>query len=558
MRPLGTALALAVQRLMLRTSQTPLRGVWSFAHGLAIRGVARTLALASNGSVYVKGSFGYGDPVYGVSDIDLVVVVPSGDVRAASTVKRRWGRLIKLFPPLRELFHLFIYDSASLRDALSAPCFTFGLADDPPRAGFLGPDPLTDEMGLQERPELYGAPTEWRLVAGRPAGIAPAPDDADNRRFEAWLELQFWWRYLFPVSIDPVGPRLPYLCVKLVAEPARIWLWLTRGQQVFSRVEALEEARRALPSEEEAFRRALELHRRLPHSPEPPLDEFLPHFVRLSSLIAAEIGRQLEPGGATEVQLTGDPHESIVEAGSKPGFEQLPLVDWRARAVPPPPDEVFVITDGDPQSRLDVAAAAIASSDGPYLALRAEQLLVFPAARTGGRSHGADPESGAARWSRVKLRGIQCPMTDPVSFALADHTPAAQFPNADGWSARDSARRAVAEHGAWLAGGRRDGPVRGWVAAQTSGAPQPAVELGRLFTAARAALFLESLHDRPALPLTVRAVGEALGERAEVGRALARETVEAYAAWRVGGSEPADQLVEAFAASVAELPAYRR
>src|SRR5439155_11064241 len=112
----------------------------------------------------------------------------------------------------------------------------------------------------------------------------------------------------------------------------------------------------------------------------PPLDEFLPHFVRLSSLIAAEVRRQLEPGGSTEVQLAGDPRETIVDAGSKPpGGERLPLVDWRARTVPPPPDEVFVVTDGDARARADVAAAATASTDGAYLALRADQLLIFPA-----------------------------------------------------------------------------------------------------------------------------------------------------------------------------------
>jgi hypothetical protein len=408
---------------------------------------------------------------------------------------------------------------------------------------------------------LYGAPTEWRLVAGRPAGIDPAPADADHRRFEAWLELQFWWRYVFPVSIDPVGPRLPYLCVKLVAEPARIWLWLTRGQQVFSRVEALEEARRALPAEEEAFRQALALQHRLPYSPEPPLDEFLPYFVRLSSLIAAELGRQLEPEAATEVQLAGSPSETILSASSKPPDigEQLPLVDWRARTVPPPPDEVFMVTDGDPSARTDVASAAVASSDGPYLALRAGQLMIFPVARAGGRSHGANPESGAARWNRVKLRGIQCPPTDPVSFALADRAPVAQFPNAAGWSARDSARRAVAEHAAWLTNGHRDGHVRGWVAAQTSGLPPPAAALGRLFTAGRAALFLESLDDRPALALTVRAVGDSLAARPQVGRALAQEAVGAYAAWRAeAGPAPSDELVDAFAAAIADLPAYSR
>ena len=144
----------------------------------------------------MKGSFGYGDPVYGISDIDLVVVVPSvpdgSHVRGIARVRTRWSKLIRSFPPLRELFHLFIYDSASLQKAISRPCFTYGLETDPPRAAFLGPEPLADAMGLQERPELYGAPREWRRVAGPPVSLAAPPTDADNRRVSAWLEPDRW------------------------------------------------------------------------------------------------------------------------------------------------------------------------------------------------------------------------------------------------------------------------------------------------------------------------------------------------------------------------------
>ena len=37
------------------------------------------------------------------------------------------------------------------------------------------------------------------------------------------------------------------------------------------------------------------------------------------------------------------------------------------------------------------------------------------------------------------------PITDPVSFALMEGAATAAFPNATGWSARDTARRGVAE-----------------------------------------------------------------------------------------------------------------
>jgi predicted nucleotidyltransferase len=561
---LAEAAAVAAQRVLLRTDQTPMRALWRGAHEVAIRLVAASLARRSRASVFVKGSFGFGDPVYGVSDIDLVVVVPSADERAADAqsvahVKRRWRRIVGLFPPLNELFHIFVYDSRSLRDAASAPCLTFGLDQQPPNAAFFGSRPLADEMGLQERPELYGPTREWRCVAGSRANLSVPPDDVSRRRIASWLELQFWWRYVFPVCVDPRGPRLPYLCVKLVAEPARIWLWLAHGERYFSRVKALHRALQLLPEEEEALRSALELHRALPTSPAPPLGEMLPHLVRLSSLVAGELGHQVEEAGGTMVELHGATGRVITDRGlsSLNDTPWLPLVDWRARTVPPIPDEVFRVTEADPSDPVALAAAALTEHRGEYQALRGDRLLIFPAVRAEGRSRGSEPEEGSARFNRVKLRGIQCPPTDPVSFALANGETSAVFPNVPGWSAHDCAGRAVAEHAAWLAAGHTDGDVRGWISAQTTGAPPSAVSLGRLFTAARAALFLESLPGRPRLALTVDAVGRMLADRDPAKAGAVDDAVAGYAAWRSGhGAEPSSRLVNVFAAIVAELPGY--
>jgi hypothetical protein len=542
---------------------------------LAIRVVAAVFARTNSASVYVKSSFGFGDPVYGISDIDLVIVVPSAhdrvaDARAVANVKRRWSKIVKVFPPLNELFDIHVYDSQSLRDAVSAPCFTFGLDRQPPRAGYFGPKPLADPLGLQERPGLYGAPREWRLVGGRRADVVPPPDEVSYRRLASWLDLQLWWRYVFPACVDPHGPYLPYLCVKLVAEPARIWLWLAHGEQLFSRVDVLQRALQRLPDEEDAFRSALELHRALPTSPAPALAETLPHLVRLSSLIANELCRQLEPAGATEVKLAGAAGQAITDGrlSSLSGTPWLPLVDWRARTVPPLPDEVFSLIEADPGDPFALAAAAVAGRVGEYRALRAEKLLILPAARLGGRGDASNPRGSArshrrrdrrSHRQRSKLRGIQCPPTDPVSFALANGKSAALFPDVPGWSARDSARRAVAEHAAWLAAGRTEGNVRGWVAAQNGTSPLSAVSLGRLFTAARAGLFLESLAGEPELALTVHAVAASLVDRGHTTADSVDEAVASYAAWRSGdGGSPQPELVEAFAAIVANLPPYHR
>ena len=54
----------------------------------------------------------------------------------------------------------------------------------------------------------------------------------------AWLELVTWWRWAFTVCVDRSGPRTAHLCLKLVTEPVRIWLWLAHGERVGRRVSA--------------------------------------------------------------------------------------------------------------------------------------------------------------------------------------------------------------------------------------------------------------------------------------------------------------------------------
>ena len=556
---------------MLRTDRTPLRRLWAAAHGIAIRVIGGSLVSGLPGaSVFLKGSFGYGEAVFGVSDVDMVVVYPSAgdaarDASLGTARRERWARVVRRLPPLGEVFHVFFYSEAELRAAISAPCLTYGLDEATPPASFLGPSPLRDEMGLQERPELYGATREWRRVRGTRAPVGAPPDDLQRRRIAAWLELQFWWRYVFPACVDPEGPRLPSLCVKLVAEPARIWLWLTRGEQIYPRSDVLRRALELLPDEEVALRRAIDLQRELPHDPDPPLAQVVPALVRLTARIGDELGRQVADAGYTEVRLAGDATAPAVGGGAREAASAwpaevswLPLVDWRARVVPAAPDEVFALVPGRADDVGVLAAAALASRDGAYLALREGSLLVLPAARHEGRGRTLEPEDNAARLHRVKLRGVQCPPADPVSFALADGKGVATFPDVAGWSARDCARRAVAEHRAALSARGSVVPPRGWVSAQMGGVPQAASRLARLLTAARAAVFLESVESAsPELPLTVGATARALSAGRRAADTLADEAVGSYAAWRDGGDVPADALVSRFEELVRALPPYR-
>jgi hypothetical protein len=318
--------------------------------------------------------------------------------------------------------------------------------------------------------------------------------------------------------------------VKLISEPVRILSWLRDGRLLGSR-EALERALVEMPEEEEAVRRAIALRRALVDVADAPLAETLPAFLRLSTRIARQLAEDMEGDGATAVRLVWDGEDGLVLGprardpmrvllGGEPTL--LPLVDRRALTGLSLPDETFSVTDADPADPAALATAAVAGRAGPYPALPALELMLLP---TNVLIH------------RGLLRAVHCRASDPVTFALADGSPTAAFPDTPQWSARDAATRGVAEHRARLAANHDRVP----------GGPAP---LGMLFGAARAALFLESIEEGdPELPLTAAAVCARLGD-------VGAEALSSYRDSRGDGREPPASTVSAFRATVAALLAY--
>lgn len=492
---------------MLRTARSPLRPLWALVYGALARAVALGLGRGETSAAYMRA--GFGDFVYGLSDLDMAIVVP--DRAARRRVMDRWGRACRAFPWLREIFDVAAYADDVLEEAAAATTFTCD------GAVYFGRAPVHDESSLRERPRVYGPLRDWQLLRGVDRLPALAEQSAQERRIAAWLDLQAWWKYAFEACADPTGPRKPFLCVKLVAEPARIWLWLVHRERIERRADVLRRALDVLPEEEEAIRAALALSEALPGRPVAPLEEFLPPFLRLTARIAERFEHEVAEAGTTEVRLVGG------------GGTPVPLADWSAVVRPSIPEETLAPVDGDPADPA-VLAANQKGLIGPYPALRHDGLLVLPAPR--GLGH---------------LRAVQCRLTDPVSFALLDGSATAAFPNVPGWSARDWARRAIAEHGAWLADRREwaELTVREWPDPEARAAAPAVRALGRMFTAARAGLFLEN----GALPVTAQAAAELIGAEAEY---------EEYRVARAGGAVPTERTTAAVRERVTRLPAYAR
>ncbi len=547
------ALALIAQRAALRTGDGPLRPFWAAAYATIAR--ATTIYLRRglpDAAVYVRGSFAAGDAVYGPADIDLVAVVPPEPRRAGrarARTHRRWRRLIGRLPWLEPIVQVRVYETDELAHAVGTTTLT---EPDPlqrrlrrDRDAGNEPSPLyADEAALRRRPGLGPVAAGWRRLGG--PDLRPAPASAP-RHLAAWLELAWWWRLCYEACLEPGRLHVPYLCLKLITQPARLRLWLEHGELRSGHEEVLARALATMPDEEEALRGAMRLRRELPRSPRPPLAEAAAFLLRTSERVAELLLRDAA-GFGTPVRLLGSgeavPATSAARlslAGMESAFGRarlLPLADWRARTSlplwrgacvdPAPADQVLAVLAGDAGDPPTLSALARAGTPTLRPAICSNGILLLPSA-------------GYFDWIH---RGVQFPASDPVSFALLAGERSALFPDLPGWSASDCARRAVAAH-------------RIWLHQQRSHECREGIELGLLLGAVRAALFEQSVErGRPWLALSLTEAATQLARERAGSAALLEEASGAQRAWCERGESPQPQTVLALRRLVERLPAY--
>lgn len=405
-----------------------------------------------------------------------------------------------------------VHDRGELHRLAGVSALTLGLEDhggaDAP-AAYSGEGATIDAIRALERPGIAGPGGDWRLLSGeevRPPGPPGEPGMAD-----AWLELLYWWRWVPSVCAQPRSPRAADICAKLLAESAAVrWALLERERPPGSE-RALVSAAGVRGAEESAelYEALSEFGVRAGAS----VERALPAALAIAADVAAAIASRLRPLGRTKVALEG------ISRG-RPLGEGLPLADWRAVVCPPAPFESFRVLDGSPADPAKLARLGSWSGE-PQPALAGGALIVMP----------------SRVLIRSRMRAIKAPFSDPVSFAMLAGDREAFFPDAPGWSARDWATRAVAEHAALLAAGAGEGSD----------------EAAALITAARAGLFLQSLEEgTPALAVSPHALLDALG------RLPGGSAAEELAAAVRDGKEPDPAALSALRGLVSSLPAYRR
>ena len=527
---MAVKLALAVSRGLLRSSSGPLRPLWAAGYRALARGIVGYLRRGTGAAAFVRGSGLSSDQVFGLSDLDLILVTRAGaPPRDRALIASRRRRLGRWLGSLRAQVDVSLYDEPELASVRGATTLTYGLESAIPAALRADPNAPHDEAGLLLRPD---AARGWRPLAGHSPHSVTVTLPSPQAPVAAWLELQSWWRHAFRLCSAPDRPDSALLALKLFAEPARILLWTVHGRVAPSREEVLREAARSLPEEEAALRDALALMRGLPSSPAAPVEVALGYLLRMSGRIARLIEQQAEGAGTRTVELVGVGSLLALPEGADTGGERaLPLVDWRACAGPDLPDDAFVSEPGYRGDPAAVASAAAREGGGVYRVLCGEGVAVLPTRRP---------------WPRGVMRAVQCPASDPVLFALLARRGEASFPELPGWSARDTARRAVAEH-------------RAWIATQPTGGLRTLTALGLLLKAARAALLLETFEQgAPRLALTVSATAQLAGERGEVLAQATAEACDAFLACRRSGRAPQEKPVLRLDLAVRSMPSYSK
>jgi hypothetical protein len=496
----------ALQRFMLRTRKSPLRLLWKGLYAGTAHGAAAWIGRPGD-SVYINGSLAGGEPLYGLSDIDLIAVTP--DLAGRARLERRLGRMYRVVPALRRLMaHVRVYEATELATAASNPFPTYGLGTG--RAAFRGRDAPHDPAALLARPGLHAPAVEWRRLRGERA--APASERSrQDERIAAWLELQYVWRLAYLMFEQSDTVVIAARMVTLVAEASRIWLWLAANEPVAGRSAPLRRASQLLEGEREPLFVAMAVLERLPEVSAFQLPELWSCYVRLSARIAESIERELSSSGAVEVQLDGGRHPGGLPLRDWQGLA-LPQVRWPELGLPVAPIESFTVVGDDAMDPAVVADVATRSDGENWPSLRSGPLLLRPNIIFGAEG---------------RLRGIETHASDPVSFALADRRATASFPEARGWSASDRALRAVAEHRAWLH--QEVAPSEGspaWVGGWPLATVATPASVSLLLSAARAALFLESIEQgAPRLTLTDEATVGSLAERAPAGAEAAEHAL---------------------------------
>lgn len=223
-----------LQYFIIRTSIPPLSCLYSLTYSFFIR--LATLALKripGIASIYLRRGLASGEAVWGLSDIDLLVLVNDGCALNQEKVINTYNRLSRLIP-------------------------LFGN-----RAAELGLYQISEFLNLYANHRSYRyrfneGKHGWKLLYGQDLVNTLQPIENTELCFLSAEELKVWWAYLaaeFQTDMDQPTFKRKYVWYKAIAEASKTCLLISLGAQNLTRKAALGAIREQTPLE---FRPMLE------------------------------------------------------------------------------------------------------------------------------------------------------------------------------------------------------------------------------------------------------------------------------------------------------------
>jgi predicted nucleotidyltransferase len=223
---------LSLQRLAVATQYPPFRWCYRLLYALAIALCTRRLRrIPGVRAIYLRRGLASGRPVYGLSDIDLMVMV-EGDLtgKAAARVRHQYDLLRRVIPMLPEPGELGLYNREHFQLLYRRSAFYRGRFDQGRRT--------------------------WRRLWGEEV-FGDLPPPRGDARDTAWQELRPAWNCLaLELTADPSthadGSARPssarrYVAYKAIAEAARACLVAQGEDAALSRDDAVVRAAERFP-----------------------------------------------------------------------------------------------------------------------------------------------------------------------------------------------------------------------------------------------------------------------------------------------------------------------
>lgn len=221
------------QMIIIKTSFPPLSFLYKILYLIAVRWAALVLG-SVNGveAIYLRRGLSRNEIVYGLSDIDLSVIVSDGKKVEITLVKEK---ISSVYDKLSHFIPLF--GQANREFGLYSTSEFFRLYADYP---FF-------------KHRVNEGKKTWKLLFGRDI-VKDLPEIEESELyFLATKELEAWWRL---VNIEfSSGYALPqferkYLWYKAIAEASKVYLLVCRGKKVYRREAALSEVGKCLNQEQ--------------------------------------------------------------------------------------------------------------------------------------------------------------------------------------------------------------------------------------------------------------------------------------------------------------------